>query len=63
MKAAKGCLPPSPLVRVAGATVISSEEIVSSELINLFECNVYIKNKLVICLLVSHTGATLMSSV
>ena len=39
-----GLWPPSPLVWVAGATLISSEEVVSSELINLFECNVYIKN-------------------
>ena len=42
-----GLWPPSPLVWVAGATLISSEEVVSSELINLFECNVYIKNKFV----------------
>ena len=43
-----GLQPPSPLVRVAGATLISSEEVVSSELINLFECIVYIKNKLIV---------------
>ena len=43
-----GLRPPSPLVRVVGATLISSEEVVSSELINLFECNVYIKNKLIV---------------
>ena len=48
---------------MTGATLISSEEVVSSELINLFECNVYIKNKLIYIILVSHTGATLMSSV
>ena len=42
-----GQRPPYPLVRVVGATLVSSEE-VSSELINLFECNVYIKNKLVV---------------
>ena len=36
------------LVQVAGATLISSEEAVLSELINIFECNVYIKNKLIV---------------
>ena len=33
---------------MAGATLVSSEEVVSSEFINLFECNVYIKNKPVV---------------
>jgi hypothetical protein len=45
--------PPSPLVRVVGATLASSKKDVSSELINLFECNVYIKNKLVASKLVT----------
>ena len=44
----RGLRLPSPLVWVAGATLISSEEVVSSELINLFECNVCIKNKLIV---------------
>ena len=37
--------PPSPLVRVVGATLISSEEVVSSELIELSVYYFYIKTQ------------------
>ena len=44
-KAAFGLWPPSPLVRVAGATLISREEGVSSEFIELSVYNLYIKTQ------------------
>ena len=37
----------------AAKALASSKKVVSSELINLFECNVYIKNKLVASKLVT----------
>ena len=40
-----GLRPPSPLVRVAGATLISREEGVSSEFIELSVYNLYIKTQ------------------
>ena len=43
-----GLWPPSPLVRVAGATLISSEEVVSSEFIELGVYYFCIKSKLIV---------------
>ena len=43
-----GLRPPSPLVRVAGATLISREEGVSSDIIELSVYYFYIKSKLIV---------------
>ena len=51
-----GLRPPSSLVWVAGATLISSEEVVSSEFIELSVYYFYIKSKLIVNAILYNNG-------